>query len=740
MIRPVALALLLASPAMAAKAPPSTPGLTLDRVFANPALSGNIPRLLTIAPDGKHIAWLKPRADDALRFDLWLRDTATGNERMLADSEVLSPAPAQLSEAELMRRERLRIGGQRGIVNYQWNKDGQSVLVPLDGDIWLVPVQGRARRLTQTPATELDAKLSPRGRYLSYVLAQNLYILDLTTNETRQLTKDGGGTISYGTPEFVADEEMSRRTGNWWSPDDARIAITRIDESGVKIATRAAIGADSTRITEQRYPFAGTPNVRITLAIHDAAGQKPPVAVDLGAEQDIYLARVKWLTAERLVLIRQPRDQTRLDLLDVDLATGATTPILSNTSSTWTEITDTLHAIPGSRDIIWASEKSGFNHLYRASASALTPITNGNWPVDELLALDEENNRVIFTGFMETPLEKALYAAPLDGSAAPTRLSAPGQWSEAVADKAGGKAILSSSSPSQPPRLDLVDTRTGTITPIAANPISEIPYAAYAADHVTPEYGTLTGADGSTKLNFSMLRPKGLKRGQTAPVFFQVYGGPGSQQVTRRWGSMLHQFLVRQGWIVFSVDGRGTPNRGTAFRDPLFKAVGKVEVDDQIAALGWLKKQAFVDPDRIAVYGWSYGGFMTLRLMTSHPQAFARGIAGAPVTDWTLYDTHYTERYLGNPAQDKAPYTATDVTLQAAALANPLLILHGLADDNVIFDNSARMIAALQKAGKAFQFMPYPGQTHGIRDPDLQTHLWTTVLDFLKPIAPIKKK
>jgi dipeptidyl-peptidase-4 len=735
MIRIAAFALLLASPAMAAK----TPELTLERVFANPALGGSTPRLLTIAPDGKHLAWLKPRAADALRYDLWLRDTATGNERMLADSEALSPAPAQLSEAELMRRERLRIGGQRGIVGYQWNTDGQSVLVPLDGDIWLVPLTGTPRRLTNTPATELDPKLSPKGRYLSYILGQNLHTLDLTTNKARQITQDGGGTISHGTAEFVADEEMSRRTGNWWSPDDARIAITRIDESNVKIATRAAIGADSTRITEQRYPFAGTPNVRITLAIHDATGSKPPVAVDLGAEQDIYLARVKWLAPDRLVVIRQPRDQSRLDLLDVDILTGATTPILSNTSSTWTEITDTLHAIPGSRDIIWASEKSGFNHLYRASGSSLTPITSGNWPVDELLAVDAENGRIIFTGFMETPLEKALYSAPLDGSAAPTRLSAAGQWSESVADKSGRKVILASSSPSQPPRLDLVDTTSGISTAIAANPISETPYAPYAADHLLPEYGTVTGADGTTQLNYTMLRPKGLKRGQKAPVFFQVYAGPGSQQVTRRWGSPLHQYLVRRGWIVFSVDGRGTPNRGTAFRDPLFKAIGKVEVDDQIAALGWLKQQAFVDPARVAVYGWSYGGFMTLRLMTSHPQAFARGIAGAPVTDWTLYDTHYTERYLGNPALDKAPYTATDVTLQAASLANPLLIIHGLADDNVIFDNSARMIAALQKAGKPFQFMPYPGQTHGIRDPALQTHLWTTVLDFLKPIAPVVK-
>lgn len=746
MIRTFALALALTAPAMAAKSPPDTltlEPLTLERVFQNPPLAGTTPRALTIAPDGEHLAWLKPRERDALRYDLWLRNTTTGAERMLADSEALSPAPAQLSEAELMRRERLRIGGQRGIVGYQWAPDGQSVLVPLDGDVWLVPLAGSPRRLTDTEQTELDPKLSPKGRYLSYIANQNFHTLDLTTGQARAITSDGGGTVTHGTAEFVADEEMGRRTGNWWSPDDTRIAITRIDESNVKTATRAAIGADSTRITEQRYPFAGTPNVTIGLAVHYADGTKPPLAVDLGPEPDIYLARVKWLAADRLVVVRQPRDQSRLDLLEVDLETGQTSLILSSTSNTWIDLHDTLHAVPGSRDILWASEHSGHRHIYRASTgsggSTLTPITSGDWSVDELLAVDTERGRILFTGSRETPLEQALYSAPLDSSAAPTRLSPAGHWSSGVADKLGRRALITSQSPTQPPRLDLIDTTTGTSTAIAPRPISETPYAAYAADHVAPEFGTLIGADGTTPINYSLMRPKGLKRGEKAPVFFEVYAGPGSQRVTRRWGSMLHQYLVRQGWIVFSVDGRGTPNRGTAFRDPLFKQIGNVEVADQIAGLNWLKAQPGVDPDRIAVYGWSYGGFMSLRLMTKHPQAFARGIAGAPVTDWTLYDTHYTERYLGNPAIDKAPYTAADVTLDADKLEKPLLMIHGLADDNVIFDNSARMIAALQKAGKPFQFMPYPGQTHGIPDPALKTHQWRTIMDFLAPIAPAKR-
>jgi len=203
------------------------------------------------------------------------------------------------------------------------------------------------------------------------------------------------------------------------------------------------------------------------------------------------------------------------------------------------------------------------------------------------------------------------------------------------------------------------------------------------------------------------------------------------QRVTKQFGPLLHQYLLQQGWAVFRVDNRGTPNRGTAFEGAIHRRLGFTEVDDQMAALAWLKAQPFVDAGRVAVHGWSYGGYMVQRLMTEHPTAFAAGVSGAPVTDWTLYDTHYTERYLGNPAIDKGPYTASDVTLKADRLARPLLIIHGLADDNVVFDHSARMIAALQRAGKPFETMLYPGQTHAIRTPELQTHMWKTILAFL---------
>jgi dipeptidyl-peptidase-4 len=727
-----ALLLLAATPSLAGPATMDSQPLPLARVFASPALSGSVPRLTTIAPDGRHLALLKPRADDLQRHDLWLIDIATNTERLLVDSTTLSPATVQLSEAELMRRERARLAGSRGIIDYQWAPDGQALLVPLDDKLWLVPLTG-SPRLLAVPEGALDPRLSPKGRYVSYVHARNLHLLDLSTNTSRAVTTDGGGLISYGLAEFIAQEEMARTRGHWVSPDDSRIAIARVDETNVKVAVRAAIGA-TTKVTEQRYPFAGTPNARVTLAVYSTTGSTSPVSIDLGDAE--YLARVKWLGPDRLFIVRQPRDQSHLDLLQADLTTGQTRLLHRTTSPTWVDLHNSLAAIPMSPDLVWLSEQSGHRHLTRLTPDGTaSPLTSGDWSVSELLALTPDNH-LLFTGFADTPLEKALYKAPLDGSSPPIRLSPKGHWSEAVADSKGTQVLLTSSSPAQPPRLDLIDTASRTSTTLAAPSLADIPYAPHAADHVLPEFGTLKAADGISDLPYSLLKPKTLKRGAKAPVFVEVYGGPGHQQVRSTWGSLLHQWLVRQGWVVFTLDNRGTPNRGNAFRDAIHKKLGQPEVEDQIAGLQWLKSQPFVDSGRIAVYGWSYGGYMVLRLMTKHPEAFAAGIAGAPVTDWTLYDTHYTERYLGNPATDMAPYAASDTVADAANLARPLLMVHGLSDDNVIFDHSARMIAALQQAGKPFEVMPYPGQAHSLSDPALRTHLWETIQRFLGPLWP----
>jgi dipeptidyl-peptidase-4 len=246
------------------------------------------------------------------------------------------------------------------------------------------------------------------------------------------------------------------------------------------------------------------------------------------------------------------------------------------------------------------------------------------------------------------------------------------------------------------------------------------------------EFGTLKAADGRTDLNYMLYLPDAARRGGRVPLFFEVYAGPGVQRVRRAFGSLLHQYLVQEGWAVLLVDNRGTPNRGVAFEAPIYRRLGVTEVADQMAALDWVRRQHWADSGRIATYGWSYGGYMVKRLMTQHPEAFAAGVSGAPVTDWTLYDTHYTERYLGNPAIDPVPYETSDVTRDAARLARPLLVIHGLADDNVVFDHSARMMGALQAAGRPFDTMVYPGQTHRIAEPALLRHMWEGIMTFLE--------
>lgn len=703
--------------------------LTLDRLFANRPLLGTPPRALTIAPDGRHIAWLQPRATDQLRFDLWVEEVATGKRRMAVDSLALSGGPADLSEAELMRRERARLASVRGIVDYQWSPDGRTLLVPLDGDIWLAPLSGAPRRLTATSATEIDARLSPRGKFASFVRDQNMFVVDLTTGRERALTTGGGGTISYGVAEFVAQEEMDRLTGQWWAPDDARIAIARVDESDVKIAVRAAIGSSGTKVSEQRYPFAGTPNAKVTLEIHALAGGAP-VQVDLGPDSDVYLARVSWLNPGQLVVQRQTRDQKRLDLLLVEADTGASRILFSETSDTWVNLHDSLKPLADGRRFLWASERTGHRHIWLWDGERLLPVTRGDWSVDEVRAVDEARGAILFTGFRESPLEKSLYRVALEGGE-PVRLTDAGGWTEAVTDARGTAMLLTRSTPEKPATVTLATADGEALSqrrPVAG---ADTPYETLGRPHLTPRFGTLKAADGVTDLHYALLLPPGLKPGQKVPVFFEVYAGPGVQRVTRQFGPLTHQYLADRGWAVFRVDNRGTPNRGTAFESVLYRKLGFPEVDDQMAALKWLKAQPFVDADRVAVYGWSYGGYMVQRLMTEHPQAFAAGVSGAPVTDWTLYDTHYTERYLGNPATDRAPYVAGDVTLKADRLARPLLIIHGLADDNVVFDHSARMIAALQKAGKPFETMVYPGQTHAIRSPELATHMWRTIEAFL---------
>ncbi|WP_414902964.1 DPP IV N-terminal domain-containing protein [Sphingomonas flavalba] len=720
----------LAAAALLVSAMPATAQtpLTLERIFGNPALSGPTPRAVALSPDGKWLTSLRNRADEKERYDLWAVDTASGAAHMLVDSGKLGSG-AELSEAEKMQRERARIADFKGIVSYSWSADGKTLLVPLDGDLYLAALDGSVRRLTDTPTSELDGTTSPKGGYVSFVRDQNLVVLDLATGTERQLTSDGGDTLSWGVAEFVAQEEMDRRRGHWWSPDDRRIAVARVDESPVAVVTRAAIGADGTKVYAQRYPKAGTPNARVDLYVMTLDGAAP-VKVDLGADTDIYLARVDWLPDGSALLVqRQNRAQTRLDVLRVDPATGKAAVLFSETAKSWINLNDNLRPLKDGR-LLWSSERDGYSHLFLWKAGKWTQLTKGPWQVKDLVGVDEAKGRLWFTANRDTPLEWQLYSVDIVRPGQVNRLTEPGYTNAAVMDRAASRLIVTRSSPSQPPQSYLAGADGQRIAWIEENRVAgDHPYAPYMAAHVVPEFGTIAAADGSA-LHYKLMRPTGFSGPR--PVLLQVYGGPGAgRQVTHDWVNPLQEYFVSKGWIVFSLDNRGTPDRGKAFEDQIHRAMGGVEVADQLAGVAWLKARADVDPKRIAVFGWSYGGYMTLKLLAAAPGTFAAGVSGAPPTKWELYDTHYTERYMGNPATDPAPYQRSDALTDADRIADPLLLVHGMSDDNVVFDNSTALMAKLQAAAIPFETMVYPGQGHRVAGPGISVHLYTTIENFL---------
>jgi dipeptidyl-peptidase-4 len=711
--------------------------LTLERVFASPDLAGSQPRALQLSPDGSLVTLLKPRADEKERLDLWAIDTATGKERMLVDSKKTGSG-ADLSEAEKMQRERDRsVAGSSGITSYDWSSDGKALLVPVDGDLYLAGLDGKVRRLTATPEGELNGVVSPRGGFVSFVRDGNLFVQPSGGGAARQLTQGASDTISWGVAEFVAQEEMDRRTGYWWSPDDALIAVARVDEAPVGIVTRTAIGGEGTKVYQQRYPAAGTANALVDLYVMKADGSGQ-VKVDLGPDSNIYLARVDWSKdGKTLYVQRESRDQKLLDLLAIDPATGKASVVLTEKAKSWINLSNNFRAL-NDGSILWWSERSGHGHLYRVKGKNWTALTGGDWEVRDVAGVDERRGLVYFTGNRETPLEQQLYVAPLGKPGAATQLTQSGWWNDIVMDAAASRAIVTRNNSDQPRQVYLADDHGKRLQWLSENALTDKhPYAPYLASHAKTQFGTVKAADGTTLYTKIMTPP--LEPGKRYPVFMIHYGGPGAgRQVTNQWSGALNQYLVTRGWIVFAIDNRGTPDRGKAFEDHLYHAMGSVEVEDQLKGVEWLKAQPFVDPRRIATYGWSYGGYMSLKLLEKAPGVFSAAIAGAPVTKWELYDTHYTERYLGQPQDRPSAYPESDAIDEAVKISDPLLLIHGMSDDNVVFDNSTALMAKMQGNAVPFELMVYPGQTHRVGGPKIGVHLWRTIEDFLarRGVAP----
>ncbi|WP_304191007.1 S9 family peptidase [Phenylobacterium aquaticum] len=714
--------------------------LTAARVYAAPDLSGPRARGVSLSPDGTLATYLKAKADDPRMTDLWAADVAGGEPRMLIDARALIPKDRELSEAEKSRRERQGVQ-TRGVVAYDWDDQGRFILVPVEGDLWLYSrADGQVSRLTNTTDDEIDAKVSPKGGFVSFVRSDNLYVLPAGGGAEKALTTDGSELKSWATAEFIAQEEMARQTGYWWSPDERRIALTHVDQTGVDVVERADIGPAGATIVSQRYPRVGRPNARVDLYIADVAtGAR--IKVDLGADPDIYLARVNWARdGKTLYVQREARDQRRLDLLAVDVATGAAHLVLSEVSPHWIDLSDDFRALKDG-GFLWSSERSGWNHLYLygPGGKLVRQVTQGDWPVDAIQGVDETRGVVIFTANKDTATERRLYEVSYKAAGQPRALTKAGGWWTVKVAKAGGAFAGTYEDPATPPQTGVYRSDGTLVRWIEENRLAEgHPYYPYAPRLRTPSFGAIKASDGAD-LNWMMRTPPGFDPAQRYPVIVKVYGGPGSALVRKIWNDPADQLYLEAGFILFTLDNHGTPNRSVAFKTAIDRKLGTWEVADQIAGAKYLTSLPYVDPARIGITGWSYGGYMTLMLLTAPNTPFAAGVSGAPPTDWTLYDTHYTERYMGTPKDNAAGYAGSEVTARVDGLKpDSLLLMHGMADDNVTFDNSTRLMAALQAKAIAFETMLYPGLRHraGWTQAHLKHRTEATLAFFARKLTP----
>ncbi|HEX3914579.1 MAG TPA: S9 family peptidase [Steroidobacteraceae bacterium] len=706
----------------------SAADLTIDRLFDAPPLAGPTIMGLKISPDGSRVTYLKGEADNKDRLDLWEYNIHDRQDRILVDSKVLAPKPEKLSDEELGRRERQRTAALSGILEYTFAPAGDALLFPLNGKLYYyqlaTPKQKPAVEFIDTHGFATDATVSPAGGYIAYVRDQNLYGYDIGAKKETALTTDGGGAIKNGMAEFIAQEEMGRSTGYWWAPDGRHIAFARVDESPIKVTERFEISADNVATFPQRYPTTGGPNVLVKLGVIDLK-TNAVTWVDLGSDMDIYLARVNWLPDRKTLAIqRESRNQRKLDLLFADIGTGKTRVVLTETSKTWIDLNDEFTFLKKSHEFIWASARDGYTHLYLYGNDGrlIRPLTAGKWVIDDfrkraVMGVDEKTRTVYFTATEKSPTERHLYSTSLD-TKDPHRV-------RRITQEAGVHGISMSpdtrfyidnfTSSTQPPQVSL-RSKDGKLSAwLLENRLdAQHPDAPYLADNSIPEIGTLTAADGQT-LYYQLFKPLHFDPAKRYPAIVDVYGGPGVQRVLDNWhGSSFTQILTRAGYVVFTLDNRGSASRGDAFQDPIHDRMGEVEVADQVQGAHWLGSQSFVDPKRIGVWGWSYGGYMTLNLMFKAPDVYRAGVAGAPVTDFALYDTHYTERYLDRPQDNAAGYAASSVLPYAKDLKGPLLVMHGMSDDNVLFLNSTKLFRKLQDLDKPFDVMVYPGAKHGL--------------------------
>ena len=620
---------------------------------------------------------------------------------------------------------------------------GKQALYLFKGDVFVLDLAtAHFRRLTSTPAEETSASFSPNGRRVAYVRTNNLYSFDLDSNRETQLTRDGSETVLNGTLSWVYWEEVfgRRDIGYWWAPDSQAIAYLQSDESEVDLSYFVDFVPFSPRVIRQRYARAGRPNPRVRLGITEL-GHEGTTWVQVNDKPFEYIVRAKWLPdGRRLSLETMPRLQTDLYLYFADRQSGKTTHVLTETDLGWVNMNDDLYFFSDGQHFLWPSERDGYMHLYRyrMDGTLENQVTKGQWALasagggafwvhQALVGVDEKNNWIYFTALEQSSIERHLYRVRPDGSGFMRLSKEPGAHRISMSPDARYFLDRYSDVRSLPTLRLHANDGSLVQTVAAARPQLLAPY-----DVQFPELLTIPADDGFA-MPAEVLKPKGFRPEQKYPVVIFIYGGASAPQVINAWqaDTLWNQLLLDAGYVVVKVDNRSATGISKKLENTVLKHLGEAETPDLVAATRWLKKQSWVDPARVGVWGWSYGGYMTLNLMT-RSQEFKAGIAVASGSDWRYYDTKWTEGAMRTPQENPEGYESTSLIPRAKQLHGHLLMVFGTYDDNVHPYNELAFIDALIAAGKKFEMMAYPMRKHGISDEAATLHLYRLMLDFWK--------
>jgi dipeptidyl-peptidase-4 len=669
------------------------------------------------APDLVPIQWADQgpyltttEADDSGRTSLYRVNAASGVRTLvIAGTDLVPP------------------GGSTPVTieDYHFSADGAKVLIFTNSvRVWRRNTKGtfyvwdlRAKKLQPVSVSagyQQFAKLSPDGRLVGFVRDNNLFVSDLATGAERQLTSDGSADVINGTSDWVYEEELDLRDAWRWSPDSRRIAFWRLDQSPIQPFYLLDMDSLHPALEPVRYPKAGERNSQVQIGVVDVTNGAT-TWMDLGPDKDIYVADAGFAGAPaELWLTRLNRHQNQLDLLLASVTTGASRVVMTDRDSAWVDA-HTPTWIGGGKQFLFESERDGTDQLYlfNRDGSLVRRVTPGGWDVSGVYGVDERQRVVFFSGAIDNPMTRPILRVALDGTHLTRIATGPGVHSPEFS--ADHSLYVDTYSRAGVPPVETLRRADGALVRTIAD------------DHVliarvdslgtrAPEFIQVTGADG-TPLNAWIIKPPNFDPAKRYPLLLSVYGGPGSQTVIDAWGGQTyvwHQQLAQAGYLVASVDNRGTGARGAKFKKATYLHLGTLESDDQIAAARWFGRQTYVDPARIGIWGWSYGGYMSSLSMFRGDGVFAAALAVAPVTDWRFYDTIYTERYMRTPQENPRGYTDGAPLTYADRLKGKFLLVHGTGDDNVHFQNSVRLVQALEAANKQFEFRIYPNKTHSI--------------------------